>query len=164
MKLRVKDFSGILNNTIKFDFYAENIGDIELSDKIHIVGSAISDNNGKIEVSGKYFTKAVVQCVRCLKKIEIDLIGEFTGSFLDEAAYRQYMKNLKVECEIDSNEIYDEIIDGEIDILELIREYIILDLPPYPQCDPECEDNSEIEKYSDNGIDSRWQQLLQIKN
>ena len=149
MKLRVKDFSGVLNNTIKFDFYAENIGDIELSDKIHVIGSAVSDNNGKIEVSGEYSTKTIVQ---------------FTGSFLDEAAYRQYMKNLKMECEINSNEIYDEIIDGEIDLLGLIREYIILDLPPYPQCNPECEDDSEIEKYSDNGIDSRWQQLLQIKN
>ena len=136
MKLRVKDFSSVLNNTIKFDFYEENIGDIELSDKIHIVGSAVSDNNGKIEVSGKYSTKAIVQCVRCLKDIEVDLNGEFIGSFLDEAAYRQYMKNLKTECEIDSNEIYDEIINGEIDLSRLVREYIILDLPPYPQCDP----------------------------
>ena len=132
MKLRVKDFSSVLNNTIKFDFYEENIGDIELSDKIHIVGSAVSDNNGKIEVSGKYSTKAIVQCVRCLKDIEVDLNGEFIGSFLDEAAYRQYMKNLKTECEIDSNEIYDEIINGEIDLSRLVREYIILDLPPYP--------------------------------
>lgn len=102
--------------------------------------------------------------MRCLKDIEVDLNGEFIGSFLDEAAYRQYMKNLKTECEIDSNEIYDEIINGEIDLSRLVREYIILDLPPYPQCDPKCEDDSEIEKYSDNGIDSRWQQLLQIKN
>ena len=80
--------------------------------------------------------------------------------FLDEGAYRQYMKNLKAECEIDSNEIYDEIIDGEIDLLELVREYIILDLPPYPQCNPKCEDDSEIEKYSDDGIDSRWQIII----
>ena len=164
MKLRVKDFSSVLNNTIKFDFYVENIEELNLSDKIHITGNAISDGNGRFEVSGKYSTKAIVQCVRCLKNIEIDLNGEFTGTFLDENAYKQYMKNLKVECEVDSNEIYDEIIDGEINLLGLVREYIILDLPLYPQCNPECEDDSEIEKYSDNGIDSRWQQLLQIKN
>ena len=46
--------------------------------------------------------KIEVQCVRCLKNIEEDLAGEFTN-FLDESAYRQYMRNLKVECEIDSN-------------------------------------------------------------
>ena len=164
MKLRVKDFSSVLNNTIEFDFYADIIEDVELSDKIHIIGNVVSDGKGRVEISGKYSTKAIVQCVRCLKDIEIDLAGEFTGTFLDESAYKQYMKNLKVECEIDSNEIYDEIIDGEIDLLNLVREYIILDLPPYPQCDPECEDDSEIEKYKDDGIDSRWQQLLQIKN
>lgn len=49
---------------------------------------------------------------KMFKNIEEDLTGEFTGTFLDESAYRQYMRNLKVECEIDSNEIYDEIIDG----------------------------------------------------
>lgn len=164
MKLKIKDFSSVLNNTIEFDFYAEAIEDVELSDRIHIVGNAIYDGNGKVEVSGKYSTKAMVQCVRCLKDIEVNLVGEFTGTFLDGNAYKQYMKNLKVECEIDSNEVYDEIIDGEIDLLNLVREYIILDLPPYPQCDPECEDDSEIEKYSNDGIDSRWQQLLKIKN
>jgi len=164
LKLKIKDFSSALNNTIEFDFYVDTIDDVVLKDKLHIVGTAISDGSGKVEVSGKYSTKIEVQCVRCLKNIEEDLTGEFTGTFLDESAYRQYMKNLKVECEIDSNEIYDEIIDGEIDLVNLVREYIILDLPPYPQCDPECEDDSEIEKYSNHGIDSRWQQLLQIKN
>jgi len=37
-------------------------------------------------------------------------------------------------------------------------------MPPYPQCEPSCEDDSEIEKHSNDGIDPRWQQLLQIKN
>ena len=78
--------------------------------------------------------------------------------------YIQYLKSLSTECEIDKNEIYDPIENGIIDLESLVREYILLDMPPYPQCEPSCEDDSEIEKHSNDGIDPRWQQLLQIKN
>lgn len=163
MKLQLKDFNGVENHTLKFDFYIDNIEDIELKSRVHVVGTAIN-NNGKVELSGHYSTEVEAQCVRCLKSITINLENDFSGTFLDEVEYRRYLKSLNTECEIDQNEIYDEIIDGEIDLESLVREYIILDLPPYPQCYPECEDNSEIEKYSNDGIDPRWQQLLQIKN
>ncbi len=76
MKLKIKDFSSALNNTIEFDFYVDTIDDVVLKDKLHIVGTAISDGSGKVEVSGKYSTKIEVQCVRCLKNIEEDLAGE----------------------------------------------------------------------------------------
>ena len=160
MKLEIKNFP---NQVLEFDFYMESVEDIELEEKVHVVGTAVN-NNGKVEISGKYSTVVKTQCVRCLKDISVKLENGFTGTFLDEVEYKQYLKSLNTECEIDQNEIYDEVKDGVIDLEELVREYIILDMPPYPQCDPVCEDDSEIEKYADNGIDPRWQQLLQIKN
>ena len=160
MKLEIKNFP---NQILEFDFYIDNIEDIELKDRVHVVGTAVN-NNGKVEISGKYSTKVKSQCVRCLKEMEVELNNNFMGTFLDENEYKQYLKSLNAECEISQDEIYDEIKDGVIDLDELIREYIILDMPPYPQCEPMCEDDSEIEKYSDDGIDPRWQQLLQIKN
>lgn len=160
MKLEIKNFP---NQILEFDFYIDSMEDVELKERVHVIGTAVN-NNGKVEISGKYSTKVKTQCVRCLKELEIELKNDFTGTFLDEAEYTQYLKSLNPECEISQNEIYDEIKDGVIDLDQLIREYIILDMPPYPQCEPNCEDDSEIEKYGDNGIDPRWQQLLQIKN
>ena len=160
MRLEIKNFP---NQILEFDFYIDSIEDVELKERVHVVGTAVN-NNGKVEITGKYSTVIKTQCVRCLKEIEIELENNFTGTFLDENEYRQYLKSLNTECEINQDEIYDEIEDGVIDLERLVREYIILDMPPYPQCDPICEDNSEIEKYSDDGIDPRWQQLLQIKN
>ena len=64
LKLKIKDFSSALNNTIEFDFYVDTIDDVVLKDKLHIVGTAISNGSGKVEVSGKYSTKIEVQCVR----------------------------------------------------------------------------------------------------
>ena len=45
MKLEIKDFP---NQILKFDFYIENIEDIELIEKVHVVGTAVN-NNGKVE-------------------------------------------------------------------------------------------------------------------
>lgn len=160
MRLEIKNFP---NQILEFDFYIDSMEDIDLKNRVHVIGTAVN-NNGKVEISGKYSTKVKTQCVRCLKEIEIELSNDFMGTFLDESEYVQYLKSLNAECEINQNEIYDEIKDGVIDLEGLIREYIILDMPPYPQCEPVCEDDSEIEKHSDNGIDPRWQQLLQIKN
>lgn len=160
MQLEIKNFP---NKIMEFDFYIDNMDDIELLEKVHVVGTAVN-NNGKVEISGHYSTKLRTQCVRCLKELELKLENDFIGTFLDENQYTQYLKSLNTECEIDENEIYDPIENGIIDLASLVREYIILDMPPYPQCEPICEDDSEIEKHSDNGIDPRWQQLLQIKN
>lgn len=160
MKLEIKDFP---NQILEFDFYIDNIEDIELVEKVHVIGTAVN-NNGKVEISGHYSTTLRVQCVRCLKEFDLKLKNNFIGTFLDENQYTQYLKSLNAECEIDKNEIYDPIENGIIDLENLVREYILLDMPPYPQCEPSCEDDSEIEKYSNDGIDPRWQQLLQIKN
>lgn len=163
MKLLIKDFNEGLANTLKFDFYIDRMEDVELEERVHIIGTAVN-NNGKIKLTGHYKTKVNTQCVRCLKENVIDLENDFTATFLDETQYREYLKDLSQECDITDEEIYDEVVDGEIDLDNLVREYIILDLPPYPQCQPKCEDDSHIEKYKDDGIDPRWQQLLQIKN
>ena len=160
MRIDIKDFP---NQILEFDFYIDKMEDIDLKERVHVVGTAVN-NNGKVEISGNYSTIVRTQCVRCLKDIEIELNNNFMGTYLDEAQYTQYLKSLNAECEINQDEVYDEIKDGIIDLEGLVREYIILDMPPYPQCQPVCEDDSEIEKYSDDGIDPRWQQLLQIKN
>lgn len=163
LKLEIKNFNEVLDHTLKFEFYIDRMEDVELKERVHVIGTAVNDN-GKIKLNGHYSTKVNTQCVRCLKENEIDLENDFSAIFLDEVQYNKYLKSLNQECDITEEEIYDQVVDGTIDLDSLVREYIILDLPPYPQCHPKCEDESQIEKYKDDGIDPRWQQLLQIKN
>lgn len=163
MKLRIEDFNEVLDHTLKFDFYIDKMEDVEILKPVHVIGKAIN-NNGKIVIEGHYSTEVGIQCVRCLAESTLKLENDFNAVFLEANQYRQYLKSLNDECEISQDEIYDEVVDGEIDLSSLVREYIILDLPVYPSCIPSCEDESHIEKYKDDGIDPRWQQLLQIKN
>lgn len=163
LELNIKDFNSAKDNTINFDYYIDSLDDLKLSHKVHVVGEAIN-NNGKIEISGTYETEVIETCVRCLSEIVIPLKKEFHGTYLDEREYESYLKSLDSECEVDKDEFYDELIDGKILLDDLVREYIILDLPPYPECPSECQDKSYLDKYKDDGIDPRWQQLLQIKN
>ena len=85
MKLEIKDFQ---NQILEFDFYMENIEDIELVERVHVIGTAVN-NNGKVEISGHYSTTLRVQCVRCLKEFDLKLENDFMGTFLDENQYTQ---------------------------------------------------------------------------
>lgn len=163
MKLNVKDFNDTSKNSMDFKFTIKNLDDID-TDLVEVEGKAKKNSNGKIEIDVHYKTEVELQCVRCLEKITYPLESNFHSVFLDEAEYRQYIKSLDLECEVSLDEIYDEVVDGVIDLSELVREYIILDLPPYPSCYPECNGMLELEKYQKDEIDSRWQQLLKIKN
>lgn len=163
MKLKIDDFKEVLDHTLNFDFYIDKMEDVEIIKPVHVTGKAIN-NNGKITIDAHYSTDINTQCVRCLKENVMELSNDFVATFLETEQYKQYLKGLNDECEISQDEIYDEVVNGEIDLSSLVREYIILDLPVYPRCIPNCEDDSELEKYKDDGIDPRWQQLLQIKN
>ncbi|MEF9933017.1 MAG: DUF177 domain-containing protein [Cetobacterium sp.] len=160
MKIKINELMG--HSKIEFDFTADSIDGIDLKGDVHVTG--IAYNNGtQYIVTGEYKTTVTTQCVKCLENILETMEGSFEGKFLDSKSYKEYLKSLASDSEL-GEESLDEAVNGEIDILELVRQYIILDLPLYPACVPMCKDASALEKYSDDGIDPRWQQLLQIKN
>ena len=63
--------------------------------------------------------------------------------------------------ESDEN-VYEELVNGEIDIDELVREHLILEVDPYEVCSENCQGLSEMKDYEDDGIDPRWAQLLEM--
>lgn len=158
MKVSISEI--VKENIFTFNYKETDLEDLALKNGVKICGK-ISFKNGKYTVEGNYNTLVKLECVRCLANIEKEISGIFKGIFLDSKRYREYLSNLKPEDEM-QEEYISEAIDGQIDISELVREYIILDLPQYEICYPECEDSSEIEKYSKDEIDPRWQQLLEI--
>lgn len=165
LKLFINEFdknSTVSEKLYKSEFYIESLDDIEIEDKVYVVFKA-HKKEGKVFVTGEYETVVVCECVRCLEKLKFKLKNKFDAVFVDTVEYNSYLKQFGKENEMNRGEIYDEVINGVIDLKELIRERILLDLPFYPRCSDDCQ-NSELDKYIGEDIDFRWQQLLNIKN
>lgn len=118
---------------------------------------------GEVIIRGEYTAFVKTSCVRCLEEIEIKVSGEFFGDYKESKDYEEYIDSLGKEAQV-SDDMVEELVDGEVDISSLVRDYIILDMPQFPACEPECSGLEELEKYRDSGIDSRWQKLLDLKN
>jgi len=154
-----------LQKETKFEFS-------EVLEDIQIEGSEVSKVDvdyllelveGEVIIRGDYKAFLKTNCVRCLEDIEIEVTGEFFGDYKTPEDYHEYLESLGKEMHV-HDDMVEEIIDGCVDISSLVRDYIILDMPQYPACEPECDGLEEMEKYSNNGIDSRWQKLLDLKN
>jgi len=118
---------------------------------------------GEVIIRGEYTAFMKTSCVRCLEEVEIEVSGEFFGDYKESKAYEEYIESLGKEAQV-LDDMIEELVDGEVDISSLVRDYIILDMPQFPACEPECDGLEELEKYRDSGIDSRWQKLLDLKN
>ena len=160
MKIKLSELDG--KERVKFNFSVSSLEGVDLEGELHIEGTAKRLNN-EYFIEGKYSARIKTQCVRCLEEIIVDLgENEFDGKFLDPESYEKYLETLAKTAEM-TDEDYFEAANNEIDVTELVREEMILEMPQYPACVPECKDNSYLQKYSNDGMDSRWAQLLDIK-
>lgn len=165
MKLKINDFGSSLN-IAKFNFLISELDDLKIEAPLEVNGELIKGTDQLLgdmyTIVGSYSGTIKLECVRCLKEISANVSGEFQWKFLEPKNYSTYIKSFKQESEIDSDG-YEEAQNGEIDVAEIVRQQILLDLDFYPTCQPFCDDDSEIEKYSNNGMDQRWAKLLEIK-
>ncbi|MGL5087925.1 MAG: YceD family protein [Cetobacterium sp.] len=154
--------SEIINESeVTFDYVEKTMDSIDIPEGIVIRGKAYKEGNSYI-LEGSYRAVLRLECVRCLVEIEPLIQGDFKGEYLDPKEYFKYASSLKPEEEF-GDVHFEEAVNSEIEISDLVREYIILDLSQYEACLPECSDTSEVDKYSNGDIDPRWQQLLDIK-
>lgn len=151
----------INESNLTFNYTEDTLESLDLPEGVKIKGS-VSKEGEYFIVEGSYSTVLRLECVRCLAEIEPLIQGEFRGCFLEPKNYSKYISGLKPEEEF-GDEHFEEAKNSEINISELVREYIILDLSQYEACLPECKDTTQIEKHSKEDIDPRWQQLLDIK-
>ena len=159
MKIKLLDLD---RENIKFNFSVSSLEGVDLEGELHIEGKAKRLNN-EYFIEGKYSARIKTQCVRCLEEIIVDLgEKEFNAKFLNPQDYERYLETLAKAAEM-TEEDYFEAEGNEIDVTELVREELLLEMPQYPTCVPECKDDSYLQKYSNDGMDSRWAQLLDIK-
>lgn len=102
-----------------------------LSD-VSIVGK-LTRHSQSVVLGGKLETALHVDCDRCLDPqevpVNIDLDLEFVGSndFANAANFEVASDDLKID-----------LADGEIDLVEIAREQILLDLPQQFFCSESC--------------------------
>ena len=163
MIIKLDELRAKPNQKEKFSYTTNEVEDIKLLSPLEIEGE-IEYIENEIFVRGKYRAKVGAPCVKCLKEVAISLDGEYDGHYCEGESYKKHLSSLKKECDVKENYL-DEAVHGEINITDLVREFIILDMPPYPSCEPECEGLEEMERYSKkDDVDPRWQELLNIKN
>lgn len=144
-----------------FNYVEHKMENIDIVNEVCIEGIIYKNENEYI-VESSYDVQLELVCTRCLTKITPMVKGYFKSIFLTEKDYLKCEKLLKKEEEFFENYL-EKAKNNEIDISDLVREHIILDMSDYERCVPECLDVSEIDKYTKKDADSRWQQLLDIK-
>jgi uncharacterized protein len=108
-----------------------------------------------ILVTGLVTTNAVAECVRCLDSFEFELQVDFQELFAYSAT------------QADSYTVVDDCVD----LADIIRDAVVLDLPFQPVCQPECFglDQATGEKRTEpwsgpesEVLDPRWQALSEL--
>jgi uncharacterized protein len=120
------------------------------------------------EVEGTIRTKLEVECTRCLQPVEKELEFPFKVSFITPENLTE-----EKETELNAEDLDVSIYEGDrIDLGELTREQIILNLPEQVFCSEDCKglcakcgaNRNLIDcKCEEKEIDPRWSALKNLK-
>ena len=137
------------------------VGDVEM------VGE-VSRNAAKTDVRGSVKAPLEVDCTRCLTPVRHELDVVFQIDFVG----RELLPESK-ETHLESNDLDTDILESdEIDLTEIAREQILLNLPETTLCRDECKgicpmcgtDLNEGDcRCGEDDIDPRWAALKNLK-
>lgn len=169
----VIDLFTLGNSPKSFEFSLE-AQEIDLESEEAILKSAVNIKGivtkhiAQTDVEGTISTKTELECTRCLEKVERKLEFNFEAAFVTPENYTQAK-----EAEINAKDLDISIIEGnEIDLNELVREQILLNLPEQVFCREDCKGLCEkcganrnlIDcKCIEKEVDPRWAALKNLK-
>ncbi len=138
-----------------------------LKDTVKIKGK-ITKQSAQTVVAGEIFADAEIECHRCLQPVEKKLEIAFTASFVTPEFYTQ-----ATEAELRADDLEVSVFAGDkIDLSELAREQILLDLPARVFCGEDCKglclkcgaNRNLIDcNCEDKEADPRWAALKNLK-
>lgn len=115
-------------------------GELNLEDAIlRLTGDVtatgdIRKSAGQINVNGTINAPAEIDCSRCLEPILQDLTIDFAVGFVAPENFAT-----DKEREVSPDDLDIDVLDGDqIDLKELVREQILLNLPEQVLCTPDC--------------------------
>ena len=98
-----------------------------------------------ILVKGHIETKVVLECARCLNRFEYDMKFDVEDEFYISNALKysnlEQMGYYTDEVEEEDHDEDDTLVVDEhmqVDLDELIRQYVLMNIPMKPLCDPNC--------------------------
>jgi uncharacterized protein len=128
----------------------------------------ITGGDFQSKVEGRIETKLEVECTRCLEPVEVPLQFDFAVEFVKAEHF-----GIEGEHEIDPKNLSADALESdELDLEELVREQILLNLPEKVFCRDDCKGlcencgtnrNLEDCDCKEEEIDPRWAALKNLK-
>jgi uncharacterized protein len=141
---------------------------VKIADDIEVKGE-LSKNAAKTDVRGKIRAPLEIDCTRCLTPVRRELDIVFDVDFVG----KEMFPNSK-ETHLGSSDLDTDILEGnELDLSQVVREQILLNLPEQITCREDCrgicptcgKDLNEGEcKCSEDEMDPRWAALKDLKS
>ena len=133
------DLSEIEGPSRQFDFVSspddldlETIGFTIIGD-VRARGE-VSARAAQIDVSGSIRAEAKVECTRCLAAVPQELVIDFAVGFVKPENFSS-----DKEREVSVDDLDTDVLDSDrIDVKEMVREQILLNVPEQVFCKPDC--------------------------
>ena len=140
---------------------------VRLTEPVQTVGK-LRKGIAHIDVEGRISGKIEAECTRCLRPVTHKLNVPFKAAFVTEENYTS-----EKEAEIRNDDLDVSIYDGEeIDLTDVVREHILLDLPTQILCKDDCKglcqkcgaNLNEVNcNCEETETDPRWSALKNLK-
>lgn len=137
--------------------------DAEIIENVDFLGSLWRDSRGP-HISGQFTTKVRLECARCLGPAEIAIEGTFDDTFVEEKS------TAPGEFEIRDGLLDESFAGDSVELTEVLREQILLELPEQVFCRedcrglcPKCGQNRNLVDCNDSeDFDPRWAALKDL--
>ena len=148
------------------DIAPTTLDDIECVEPIRGVVRATNARRNII-ISGHATTAVTMQCSRCLRDyaqpLELELEAVAPLNFF-RAQLNSTGADDGDEEDVEDDELASLFDANSVDVLELIRQAIVLQWPPKPLHSPDCPGLPEAAKYMNDADDARWHALKDWKD
>ena len=133
------------------------------------IDGRITRSGQEVRLQGTLTARAEVECDRCLKTVTVPIETDFDVTYIPTVDYER----AATAAELQEEDLSVSVFDGEaIDIDDLVREQVLLALPPRMLCGEECKGLCPVcgadRNQSDcacapTEIDPRWAGLAGLK-
>ena len=170
----IVDLLSLTDEPLPFEFKIAS-GDIDLeTEGVRIVGDInvvgeLSKSAAKTDVKGSINAPVEVDCTRCLTPISRELDIVFDVDFVDKELFPD-----NKETHLESADLDTDVIEGnELDLSQVVREQILLNIPEQVLCRDDCrgicptcgKDLNEGDcNCGEKEIDPRWAALKDFKS
>ena len=132
-KVLIEDIENAVNKTIEVDF-EDTIEDIPSTKPVqaHLLIKSIGDF---IEITGNVKANLTLECDLCLKEFKYELDEEIEETFAKNSLLEEYGQETEIK---DGQFVTDLQGSNEIDICDLLYQYVILNIPNKKVCGINC--------------------------